>query len=38
MYLMKETIGVERWQGFAMLALSGAIASMAARFSNLAGL
>ena len=39
MYLLKETIGVERWQVFAMLALSGfAIGSMAAKFSNLPGL
>ncbi len=39
MYLMKETIGVKRWQVFAMLALSGfAVGSMAAKFSNLLGL
>lgn len=39
MYSLKETIDVERWQGFAMLALSGfATQSMAAKFSNLPGL
>jgi hypothetical protein len=39
MYLMKETIGVERWQVFALLALgSFAIGSKAAKFSNLPGL
>lgn len=39
MYLMKETIGVKRWQMFAMLALSGfADGSIIAKLTTALGL